>query len=153
MIKLTWMYQFLFRSEWRLSLSVISAAVIAFGRSCLLAKTRRIASRSSSSAYASLLRSYHDDESSGLRTSACIRLSRARPDTGTGGLLRLSVHPHQCPRVKTQFNFRTSIRASSSRASPTRSRSLLSTTKMRPYTLTVRPERTSLCVRQGIARL
>lgn len=34
---------------WRPSLSVISAAFIAFGRSCLLAKTRRRASRSSSS--------------------------------------------------------------------------------------------------------
>lgn len=38
-----WMYQLRWRSECRPSLSVISAAFIAFGRSCLLAKTSRIA--------------------------------------------------------------------------------------------------------------
>uniref|UniRef100_A0A2M3Z3K3 Uncharacterized protein n=2 Tax=albitarsis series TaxID=58233 RepID=A0A2M3Z3K3_9DIPT len=43
------MYQCLFRSWLRCSLSVSSAAVIAFGRSCLLAKTSSTASRSSSS--------------------------------------------------------------------------------------------------------
>ena len=37
----TWMYQFLFLRLWRPSLSVISAAFIAFGRSCLLAKMSR----------------------------------------------------------------------------------------------------------------
>ena len=44
-----WMYHCLCLSEWRPSLSVISAAFMALGRSCLLAKTRRSASRSSSS--------------------------------------------------------------------------------------------------------
>ncbi len=41
-------YQWRWRREWRPSLSVISAAFMALGRSCLLAKTRRTASRSSS---------------------------------------------------------------------------------------------------------
>jgi hypothetical protein len=41
-------YQWRCRSECRPSLSVISAAFIAFGRSCLLANTSRTASRSSS---------------------------------------------------------------------------------------------------------
>ena len=47
---LTWMYQFLFLRLCRPSLSVISAAFIALGRSCLLAKMRRTASLNSSSA-------------------------------------------------------------------------------------------------------
>ena len=38
---LTWMYQFLFLRLWRPSLSVISAAFMAFGRSCLFAKINR----------------------------------------------------------------------------------------------------------------
>ena len=46
----TWIYQFLFRRLWRPSLSVISAAFIALGKSCLLANIRRTASLSSSSA-------------------------------------------------------------------------------------------------------
>ena len=71
-----WMYQCLCLSECNPSLSVISAAFIALGRSCLFAKTNSAASRSS-----------------------------------------------------TSF----SMRWSSSRASPTRSRSLESTTKMRPW--------------------
>ena len=41
-------HQWRWRSEWRPSLSVISAAFIALGRSCLLAKTSSTASRSSS---------------------------------------------------------------------------------------------------------
>ena len=41
-------YHCLWRREWRPSLSVISAAFMAFGRSCLLANTRRTASRNSS---------------------------------------------------------------------------------------------------------
>ena len=40
-IPLTWMYQFLFLRLWRPSLSVISAAFMAFGRSCLFAKINR----------------------------------------------------------------------------------------------------------------
>lgn len=40
-------YQRRFRREWRPSLSVISATVIAFGRSCLLANTSTVASTSS----------------------------------------------------------------------------------------------------------
>jgi hypothetical protein len=43
-----WIYQWRWRNEWRPSLSVISAAFIALGRSCLLANTSRTASRSSS---------------------------------------------------------------------------------------------------------
>jgi hypothetical protein len=41
-------YQWRWRSECNPSLSVISAAFMAFGRSCLLANTRRTASRNSS---------------------------------------------------------------------------------------------------------
>lgn len=41
-------YQWRWRREWRPSLSVISAAFIAFGRSCLLANTRSTASLNSS---------------------------------------------------------------------------------------------------------
>merc|ERR1711896_90795 len=44
-----WMYQLRWRSECKPSLSVISAAFMALGRSCLLANTNRTASRSSSS--------------------------------------------------------------------------------------------------------
>ena len=44
------MYQFLFLRLWRPSLSVISAAFIALGKSCLFANMRRTASLSSSSA-------------------------------------------------------------------------------------------------------
>eukprot|EP01018_Ginkgo_biloba_P038737 Gb_38389 [translate_table: standard] len=44
-----WIYQWRWRREWSPSLSVISAAFIAFGRSCLLAKTSKTASRNSSS--------------------------------------------------------------------------------------------------------
>lgn len=44
-----WMYQLLCLKLWSPNLSVISAAFMALGRSCLLAKTRRRASRSSSS--------------------------------------------------------------------------------------------------------
>ena len=43
-------YQFRFLSECKPNLSVISAAFIAFGRSCLLARMSKTASRSSSSA-------------------------------------------------------------------------------------------------------
>ena len=46
----TWMYQFLFLRLWRPSLSVISAAFIALGKSCLLANISRTASLNSSSA-------------------------------------------------------------------------------------------------------
>ena len=42
------LYQGRLRREWRPSLSVISAAFIAFGKSCLLANTKRTASLSSS---------------------------------------------------------------------------------------------------------
>lgn len=42
-----YIYQRRFRREWRPSLSVISATVIAFGRSCLLANTSTVASTSS----------------------------------------------------------------------------------------------------------
>jgi hypothetical protein len=41
-------YQWRWRSEWRPSLSVISAAFIAFGRSCLFANTSSTASLNSS---------------------------------------------------------------------------------------------------------
>ena len=44
-----WIYQCLFLKECKPSLSVISAAFIALGRSCLLANTSKRASRSSSS--------------------------------------------------------------------------------------------------------
>ena len=83
------MNQWRWRMEWSPSLSVISAAVMAFGKSCLLAKTRSTASRSSSSF---------------------------------------------------------SIRWSSSLASETRSRSLLSTTKISPLSVLeiVSPKRTDL---------
>lgn len=47
--KFTWMYQVRCLKPWSPSLSVISAAFIAFGKSCLLAKTSRRASRRSSS--------------------------------------------------------------------------------------------------------
>ena len=70
-----WMYHLRLRIEWRPSLSVISATDMALGRSCLLAKTSRTASRSSSS-LSILLSSSH---ASVTRSRSLLSTTKIRP--------------------------------------------------------------------------
>lgn len=99
-------YQWRWRREWRPSLSVISAAFIALGRSCLFANTSSTASLSSSCQW----NQQHQRRSKYLKTFSC------------------SLNVRNSWAGSTSFN----ILCSSSLASTTRSRSLLSTTKISP---------------------
>lgn len=116
------LYQWRCRREWRPSLSVISAAFIAFGRSCLFANTSSTASLSSSYTYYKQQIIEHSNFT--CITAKCI------PHYWKFQLNREN-KPTKCKEANRHTSF--SIRWSSSLASTTRSRSLLSTTKISPW--------------------
>ena len=149
-----WTYQVLWRREWSPSLSVISAAFMALGRSwrarerkegqtrsrdtprhkvvrtCLLAKTRRRASRSSSSFNIRPTGRQEGKRRQGqLRPSFRSSVATERPPPRRS--TRIPSSPIICPpRLRCKVK---RLYSRSSRASETRSRSLESTTKMIPW--------------------
>lgn len=73
--QVAWIYQLRFLNECSPNLSVISAAFIAFGRSCLFAKINRTASLSSSSANMRISSSF----ASPIRSLSLLSTTKIRP--------------------------------------------------------------------------